>query len=38
MVEIIFFAYSWYFFNFFVYIDTSGGYMECNINSDKLII
>ena len=38
MVEIRFFAHSWYFFNFFFSIDTSGAYMERNINSDKLIL
>ena len=26
------------YFNLFFSIDTSGGYMECNINSDKLIL
>ena len=38
MVEILFFAHSWYVFNFFVSIYTTGGYTEWNINSDKLIL
>ena len=38
MVEIISFAQSWYFVYIYFNIETSGYYMEYNINSDKLIL